>query len=341
MKNLKKLLLKLSFLISVILIISCTKTNDYDLKPNTSDFSNLNRVVDKKMIDEARAWFEMKFEFNTKSVNEVKHLWEYALTDSSSKSSVVEIPLSFKNEKVYALPECQNLYNETKDLKYLHNTKRLIVETNSSTKEKRAFYMVIIPSLKYLEQTNFMPINNTYKKRDKLFDGIILFLNLNGSIINGWRYSSGKIINKIKPLSIENSKSLPKTKSSIIYCQTTYEIAYMEWVTEVYAGGQLISRKYEIEIIDISASEECWTETNYGGGGGSSGTDGGEADQEDNQYQNSKLIVTIFHGEGGSVTGGGEYDYDEQVTISATTNSGYVFAGWSNGIIDPIYTFKI
>lgn len=48
---------------------------------------------------------------------------------------------------------------------------------------------------------------------------------------------------------------------------------------------------------------------------------------------------------GGSVSGGGSYTYGSSVTVKATTNTGYTFAGWYNGSTlissSASYTFSV
>ena len=54
-----------------------------------------------------------------------------------------------------------------------------------------------------------------------------------------------------------------------------------------------------------------------------------------NQY-----TITV-NAENGTVTGAGTYDYGTNVTLTATTNPGYEFIGWSNGETANPYTFKV
>ena len=48
---------------------------------------------------------------------------------------------------------------------------------------------------------------------------------------------------------------------------------------------------------------------------------------------------------GGSVTSGGAYAYDEEITLTATTNAGYTFLGWFDGDVRAcstlVYTFNV
>ncbi len=43
------------------------------------------------------------------------------------------------------------------------------------------------------------------------------------------------------------------------------------------------------------------------------------------------VVVTKNIEEAGTVTGAGEYDKNELITLTATTNEGYVFEGWFEG----------
>ena len=45
----------------------------------------------------------------------------------------------------------------------------------------------------------------------------------------------------------------------------------------------------------------------------------------------NSYTLTVLSSEGGSVTGGGEYEEGTEVTISATPEEGYEFTGWSDG----------
>ena len=48
--------------------------------------------------------------------------------------------------------------------------------------------MTIMPSVEYMEQTDFKSFYNSYLKRDKNFDGYIIYHDLDGNFVNGWKY---------------------------------------------------------------------------------------------------------------------------------------------------------
>ena len=62
------------------------------------------------------------------------------------------------------------------------------------------------------------------------------------------------------------------------------------------------------------------------------------ADGTDPDYY---TIVVNYDASRGTVTGAGTYLAGTQVTLTATSNPGYRFAGWSNGVADSVYTFVV
>lgn len=129
----------------------------------------------------------------TKSDEQWNPMWEDAFTDDFSSIQTVEIPLELKKFSIPIHPECKAKYNETKDPKYLNAITRLIIKTDSKTGRTDGFFMYIIPSLKYLEKTNFRPLNNSYLSKDEKYDGYIIFRDLSGNYVNGWMYEDGQI----------------------------------------------------------------------------------------------------------------------------------------------------
>lgn len=58
-------------------------------------------------------------------------------------------------------------------------------------------------------------------------------------------------------------------------------------------------------------------------------------------WEKLKHTVTVTAGTGGTVTGGGTYDYGTQVTLTATPNAGYQFVRWSDGNTDQTRTITV
>lgn len=79
-----------------------------------------------------------------------------------------------------------------------------------------------------------------------------------------------------------------------------------------------------------------------------------ESDQEEFNYTNNTQVVytypdcsiSVISGDNGSVSGTGEYIYNSTVTVTATPDSGYIFAGWyeNDKLLDSLseeYSFTV
>lgn len=186
--------------------------------------NNISRVNYKKEITAARKYYEswhclkeraaQTLDARTESgvIANMEPLWskKYSYCRKTKEVVVVETVMQGNKHATFMLPEVREKFKETKDIRYKQSMTRLVVETNIETGGVRAFTMTIIPSLKYLEMTNFNPFANTYLKLDKHFEGRILFHEVDGQFANGWVYSDGKITHTIKKadISVEDYKLL-------------------------------------------------------------------------------------------------------------------------------------
>ena len=55
----------------------------------------------------------------------------------------------------------------------------------------------------------------------------------------------------------------------------------------------------------------------------------------------NSYTLTVVSTEGGSVTGGGEYNEGTEVTLTATASEGYRFTGWSDGSTEESITITL
>lgn len=220
-------------------------------------------------VSQAKAWLQNAFP-QTRSSNDWRLLWEYAFTDSLNNSETVEIPIAYLKQTCTILPECMQMYEETKDKRYLQNITRFIVEKNDSTQQTRAYFMTIVPTMKYLEETDFQINLNTYLQRDHEFDGYIMFYDTEGSLVNGWKYVDGEVASEVSP-----AQSATTTRASQEVC--LYEIirTYTDWyVNGVYDHTTL----NDVEVNKL----ECWIDSEGGvTSGGSSGSYAGSSGDSD------------------------------------------------------------
>jgi len=59
------------------------------------------------------------------------------------------------------------------------------------------------------------------------------------------------------------------------------------------------------------------------------------------KWKAQKFSITATASTGGTVTGGGEYAYGTEVTLTATPSTGYVFGGWSDGNANATRTVEV
>lgn len=184
--------------------------------------NNVSRMTYKKEVAAARKYYESQLKVKaTKTLDKrtesgvianMEPLWgrKYTYRGKTKDIRTVETVMKGSKRATFMLPEVREKYKTTKDERYKQSITRLVVETNIETGGVRAFTMTIIPSLKYLEMTNFKPFANTYLKLDKHFEGRILFHEMDGQFANGWVYSDGKITHTIKKadISVEDYKLL-------------------------------------------------------------------------------------------------------------------------------------
>ena len=118
---------------------------------------------------------------------------------------------------------------------------------------------------------------------------------------------------------------------------------------DVYINGSLVSNdctdyytQHEAGTtyrIDVSANTG-WEITGLHEDSASlSGTINGTTNVEP-EFSKIRCTVSVS-GNGGTVTGGGTYDYGTQVTLTATPNAGYQFVRWSDGNTNPARTFTV
>lgn len=265
-----KLLLNILFILSVI---SCEKINEtINNEQVENDLLKYEIEIKNSII-----WLN-KNSLSTKAYSKWVPLWENAQIFQNDTSKTIEIPLSYLAQKIVSIDLSLTHTKNKNDILSIVNKESLVIEANKDS-IYRAFFMVIVPSNKYIQSNGKSLTNMTYLYRDNKFDGLVLFKNLSGKFVSGWKYKDGKIIERLK---FSNNKAI--TKSSVTYCQTTYEITWIEWT---------YSNSYSIDVSNIEISEDtnCWTvdDPYYGGGGGSGSEGGGYIDSNDNASTDDKI----------------------------------------------------
>ena len=191
--------------VSLIILLLCACTEDYDILTNKS------RDIDiKSDLDIARNWYNqqqiahgMETRSDNLDVNPIPVLsdspsWEFYAINRNDSLLVVDVDLTDRVCQDFVTKENWDFYQQTKEWKYRRSYTRFVYMKNYKTNTETGFLMTIIPS-KFYTKTHADRINkNTYLHRDKYLFGSVLFHDLNGKFVNGWKYERGKVVSKIR-----------------------------------------------------------------------------------------------------------------------------------------------
>ncbi|MFP4468694.1 MAG: hypothetical protein ACLFN2_06980, partial [Bacteroidales bacterium] len=242
----------------------------------------VTRDADAVKIMEAQTWLENNAALTSKTEATWRYYWEMAFNESSENWETVEIPLEFLEMPATVLPENLDKFNETGDHKYLVNSMRAIVATNTETGEVAGFFMNVVPSLHYLQEKTFDSFSNSYLDRDEDFDGLVQFYSLEGEFINGWIYTEGAItgalVSKTDIAGTEDAKSGSENDGWFWYCTTTMTHHFVKWYNEhtdeywytIYEGTTF-DTDCELVMLTVGGEEGDISWIDGPGGGGLSG----------------------------------------------------------------------
>lgn len=120
--------------------------------------------------------------------------WTKAAAFTSKKGlNIVEAPALNKSDMAFArsLPPDLAKYNFGQSGSL---TSMLIIKQG---KQYAAYAMTIMGDSSYLKGDYSKLSNNTYRHRDKDFTGWVLYHQLNGTFVNGWRYINGQVTSAV------------------------------------------------------------------------------------------------------------------------------------------------
>ncbi len=217
MKNLN---LFLMWLVIATVMFSCK--NDQENTDILSDGS--------LTLTQAKEWFESNYpEFIViKQAGEelpivMKPIWEGGFHSEDADYETIETLVATKDHVFYATKECREEYEATGNSNYQNSLTRFVVLKHKSSGNMECFLMNIIGEKEYLEHKNFELWSNTYLQKDRNFSGIVFLKALDGSHIEGWRYTDGVITHTITPADEElDSDESPSIRTLGVSLNCTY-----------------------------------------------------------------------------------------------------------------------
>lgn len=285
MKNKVLIALLLAFFL-VGAFIACREEFASQPKENTQVSLAIERSI-------AKGWYEkhasQRKEIRTRangctvtlSTVDMEPVWEESFRRKSGRYKTVEALMLGSKRKSFTTEASYEKYEVTQNPRYNRSLTRLIVLTDQETNETIGFTMTIMPSVEYVERTDFKPFYNSYFKRDKKFDGYIIYHDLDGNFVNGWKYVKGKITHLVtqditpSPVLTRSGGSGHEECQEYVYkvlVETCQEYCTVNEYGEDYC--EVTSCSYEWEERD-RWTECVWVEDEDSGEGGSSSGGGG------------------------------------------------------------------
>lgn len=223
-KNSRRHIWLLMFSLSLLAMYACSRMDVF------SEMEKQRKLA-KFSVAEAQSWYQVKenpvFEFkiganDTMSGNQAgrtksgirqkrgilgKPNWERARESNQGHYAIVEMPVKTNGRLLFMDNETRQWRKNNRGKKGVENSVRLVIQKDLETGKVRSFITVFVGTLGYLQGSNRMQ-KNGYFKREKDFEGDVKFYNLDGSLINGWRYRGGKIVARITPTQTPNNNVL-------------------------------------------------------------------------------------------------------------------------------------
>lgn len=328
----KTIFTKSLFLVMVCtLIFTFSCADEFELAEFTFQEGQLDRYRNKDLTKSvAQEWYELNYDpvVTTRSNYEdsvicmMKPDWEHAKELNRQRYEVVEIPILVKGGHLILDSETTQIWSPEAIDKSIRNTAKIVIEHDLNTGRTRGFVMVFVGSYAYLKKTKTMGMN-TYLYREPDFDGSVLFYEINGSFVNGWRYKDGKIVATISPKIQEEAEEVILESQTRVIVENCYDECYTTVYEECYEQGWAepddefgFSFGSTVNCFPVYV-EECTTHCDY--------------------YDDGSDTNENWNGEypsGGSNTSGNNNNENQQETISkgpVELMDTKKFKGWYNG----------
>lgn len=185
--------------------------------------------------------------------------WAYVTHDSKHKLKTVEVPIASYERALFVPSENEAAYMQLNDARYITSLTYLILCLDEKSGDIMGFFMTQVPSKSYLDKTEFKSYTSTYLSRAKDFDGSILFHDMHGEFLNGWKYEEGVITEKYLP-----SENALQTKGGYWKETTVCEPVYVEIRQEMYytveSGGYVSGPHYNGDQVTYEyVGDYCYT----------------------------------------------------------------------------------
>lgn len=183
-------------------------------------------------VSAAQQWFESNYApvVATRSAGDQERLfkphWDEAKEWNRMRYEVVETPVYTQGMHIILDSETETHWDPGKKNNFIRNNVRLVVLLDKKTGKTRSFMMTFVGTYEYLKKTRTIG-KNGYLYRQPDFSGAVLFHELGGAFINGWRYSDGKIVATIsRPTERKDTLSNSSSVATRAEHQVCHSVCY-------------------------------------------------------------------------------------------------------------------
>jgi len=267
-----RLLICLLFLITAFIIHSCKKDGT---NQSTADITD-------PAVSQAKQWYESTYPVTTalnskqttQSVNPIsnvpfdytQHLkpdWQHAATYNRLGAAVIEIPLDASSDKVAS--DFRDMTNNKVIYKQQYSRSTFLL-LNYGT-GYNAYIMTIIADSTYLKGNLSKLANNTYRKHDADFSGVVMYFTPKGVFVSSFGYYNGKLLPPLSQGNTSGNQAVQGLNTSAL--KPDDESNCLAWFLDTYVDGELQSSVYLYTTCSQNSS------SGGGGGGGENGSGAG------------------------------------------------------------------
>lgn len=277
--------IKLLFVFILILFHSSCKDDYLENEPSPGDLALLENAKSYYELNKSKAPALRSGDLGIPYMP----AWDYTYYLDNDEFDVVELDLMTKGRISIMDKETNEIYNKTKDQKYKKSYSRYVFLRNKKNDESIGFIMTIIPSLKYIESSNFEVFDNFYLERDNQFDGFVYYYTLDGDFINGWVYEDGNVTKTVTLVNKEDvEEDAPITRAVTCDMLVTIDITETCYYSYGVAGGKKSGTTFlgcNYEMTHLSYNMVC--QYSGGGNGGLVGSGNGSGAGSNGNNSNS------------------------------------------------------
>jgi len=276
----QKLLKSLSFKISICFLFLITAFIIHSCKKDSTNQSSAN--ITNPAVSQAKQWYESTYPVTTtlnskqttQSVNQIsnvpfdytQHLkpdWQHAATYNRLGAAVIEIPLDASSDKVAS--DFRDMTNNKVIYKQQYSRSTFLL-LNYGT-GYNAYIMTIIADSTYLKGNLSKLANNTYRKHDADFSGVVMYFTPKGAFVSSFGYYNGKLLPPLAQSNTSGTQAVQSLNTSAL--KPDEESNCLAWFLDTYVDGELQSSVYLYTTCSQNSS------SGGGGGGGENGSGAG------------------------------------------------------------------